>query len=142
MRRSKRILADRVGLKTGEVHVWNALLENDCDIVELNKLLEPEERARAAAFAFHLDRVRYVHSHGILRQVLSRYTGREVGGLVFARSHHHKPRLVRERDDPDLHFSLSHSNWCCLVAVRVGSPVGVDVEQMRDVPDAASIARR
>jgi 4'-phosphopantetheinyl transferase len=138
-----KILADRAGLETGEVHVWNAPLADECDTGELSKLLEPEERGRAAAFAFDLDRIRYIHSHGVLRQILSRYTDREPGRLVFARSRHQKPRLVREqREDPNLHFSLSHSNRCCLVAVRVGSPVGVDVEQLRDVPEAASIARR
>jgi 4'-phosphopantetheinyl transferase len=138
-----KILADRAGLENGEVHVWNAPLADECDTGELSELLEPEERGRAAAFAFDLDRIRYVHSHGVLRQILSRYTDREPGRLVFERSRHKKPRLVREqREDSDLQFSLSHSNRCCLVAVRVGSPVGVDVEQLRDVPEPASIARR
>jgi 4'-phosphopantetheinyl transferase len=142
MRRSKKILGDCADLKNGEIHFWSAILPDECDTGELGKLLEPEERARAATFAFELDRALYVYSHGVLRQILSRYTGREASGLVFARSRQEKPRLVRERDDPDLHFSLSHSNRCCLVAVRVGSAVGVDVEQVRDLPEAASVARR
>ena len=138
-----KILANRAGLENGEVHVWSAPLADECDAAELSKLLEPEERARATAFASDLDRNRYVHSHGLLRQILSRYTGREPGRLAFERSWHLKPRLVRERrEDPDLHFSLSRSNRGCLVAVRVGSPVGVDIEQLRNAPQAASVARR
>ena len=77
-----RASADRAGLENGEVHVWNAPLAGG-DSGELAKLLQPEERARAAAFAFDPDRRLYVHSHGALRRVLSRYTGREPGELVF-----------------------------------------------------------
>jgi 4'-phosphopantetheinyl transferase len=142
MRWSKRILPDRAEIKTGEIHVWNAPLAGHCRTGELGELLQPEERARAAAFAFDLDRIRYIHSHSVLRQILSRYTDRDPSELVFEGAPHQKPRLAPKSGDPDLHFSLSHSNRCCLIAVRVASPVGVDVEQLRDVPDAASIARR
>lgn len=137
-----KIPADRAGLQNGEIHVWNAPLPNDCDTGELSKLLQPEERARAASFAFDFDRILYVHSHGALRQILSRYTGRGASELVFEVNQRQKPRLARKQDDLDLHFSLSHSNRCCLVAVRVGSPIGVDVERLRPLPDAARIARR
>ena len=41
---------------------------------------------RAAAFAFDLDRIRYIHSHSVLRQILSRYTDREPSRLVFERT--------------------------------------------------------
>jgi 4'-phosphopantetheinyl transferase len=137
-----RILPDRAGLEKGEIHVWNALLADDGDTNELSKLLQSEERARAAAFAFDLDRSLYVHSHGALRQILSRYTGREASELIFEGVPDQKPRLARKLDDADLHFSLSHSDRCCLVAVRVGSPVGVDVERPRPLPEAARLARR
>jgi 4'-phosphopantetheinyl transferase len=137
-----RILADRAGLERGEIHVWNALLPDDCDTNELTKLLQPDERTRAAAFAFDLDRLLYVHSHGVLRQILCRYTGREASELVFEGGRDQKPLLTRKPDDLDLHFSLSHSNRCCLVAVRVGSPVGVDVERLRALPEAPRIAHR
>jgi 4'-phosphopantetheinyl transferase len=136
------ILADRAGLENGEVHVWNAPIGDGCDAGELTKLLQPEERARAAAFAFDPDRRLYVHSHGILRQVLSRYTGREPRELVFEGGGDQKPALKRRPDDGDLHFSLSHSGRSCLIAVRLGSPVGVDVERLQPLPDARRVARR
>lgn len=142
MRRSKRVLRDRADLKTGEIHVWNAPLPGRCRTDELSKLLEPEEQARAAAFAFDLDRFRYIHSHSVLRQILSRYIDRDPSELAFDRTPHQKPHLVPKFGDPHLHFSLTHSNRCCLIAVRVGCPVGVDVEELRELPEAASIARR
>jgi 4'-phosphopantetheinyl transferase len=139
---SKGILPDCAELKVGEIHVWNAPLEGHCRTGELGKLLQPEERAQAAAFAFDLDRIRYIHSHGVVRQILARYTDRDPSELVFEGPPHQKPSLAPKFGDPDLHFSLSHSNRCCLVAVREGSPVGVDVEELRELPEAASIARR
>lgn len=140
--RLANILADRAGLENGEIHVWNAPLGRDSDATGLALLLQPEERARAAAFAFDPDRRLYVHSHGVLRRVLSRYTGRGPGELVFEGSGGQKPRLRRRPDDGDLHFSLSHSGRLCLVAVSLRSPVGVDVERVRPLPDARRIARR
>ena len=135
-------LASRAGLENGEVHVWNAPLGHDRDADELALLLQPEERARAAAFAFDPDRRLYVHSHGVLRQILSRYTGRGASELVFEGSGGQKPRLKRRADDGDLHFSLSHSGRLCLIAVSLRSPVGIDVERLRPLPDAPRMARR
>jgi 4'-phosphopantetheinyl transferase len=134
--------AGRAGLENGEVHVWSALLEDGGDSDQLARLLQPEERARAVAFAFDPDRRLYVHSHGILRRILSLYTGREPGELVFEGIGCGKPRLERTPDGGDLHFSLSHSGCMCLIAVSLRSPVGVDVERLRPLPDARGIARR
>ncbi len=136
------IPADRAGLENGEIHVWSAPLPDHCDTGELSKLLQPEERTRAAAFAFDPDRILYLHSHSVLRQILSRYTGREASELVFEGGRDQKPRLAQNQNDADLHFSLSHSSRCSLIAVRAGCPVGVDVERLRPLPDAARIARR
>jgi 4'-phosphopantetheinyl transferase len=124
------------------MHVWNAPLKDDSDTGGLALLLQPEERARAAAFAFDPDRRLYVHSHGVLRQVLSRYTGREPGELVFEWSGGGKLRLRRRPDEANLHFSLSHSGRLCLIAVSRKAPVGVDVERVRPLPDARRIASR
>jgi 4'-phosphopantetheinyl transferase len=106
---------------------------------ELIGLLSPDERVRAAAFASCQERIRYVHSHGVLRQILSRYANCEAAELAFESGPHQKPRLHGDRN---MHFNLSHSGGCCLVAVRAGAAIGVDVEQLRDLPEAATIAQR
>lgn len=136
------MVADRLtaGLENGEVHVWNAPLDGGGD--EPAKLLQPEERARAAAFAFDPDRRLYVHSHAVLRQVLSLYTGREPEAHAFDGIGMGKPRLARRPGDRDLHFSLSHSGGLSLIAVSLKAPVGVDVERLRSLPEARRLARR
>lgn len=50
-----------------------------------------------------------------------------------------KPLL---RNDASLHFSISHSHDVSMIAVTRVAPVGVDIEQMRAVPNAETILRR
>jgi phosphopantetheinyl transferase len=50
-----------------------------------------------------------------------------------------KPLL---RNDPALHFSISHSHDVSMIAITRVAPVGVDIEQLRAVPHAEAILRR
>jgi phosphopantetheinyl transferase len=50
-----------------------------------------------------------------------------------------KPLL---RNDPALHFSISHSHEVSMIAITRVAPVGVDIEQLRAVPHAEAILRR
>ncbi len=50
-----------------------------------------------------------------------------------------KPLL---RNDGSLHFSISHSRDVSMIAITRVAPVGVDIEQLRAVPNAESILRR
>jgi 4'-phosphopantetheinyl transferase len=129
-----------VSLRDNEIHVWTArLIGDDAAAAEFTPILDRDERARAALFAFELDRKHFIQSHGFLRRVLARYAGRDAAELVFTRDHHGKPCLM-PFSSADLHFSLSHSRDCCVVGVRLQYPLGVDVEERRDLPDAVDIA--
>ena len=69
------------------VHVWFCELPHGADVQEsFAALLSDEERTRAARFAFERDRQRFVLSHGVLRQLLARYTHIKAGDSV-----HHWP---------------------------------------------------
>jgi 4'-phosphopantetheinyl transferase len=134
---------DGSGLRDGEIHVWIARLrDDDTATAEFIGVLDQEERARAARFVLEQHRTRFIQSHGIVRQILAGYADSDAAELTFARSQHGKPRLSQAPDGLDVHFSLSHSGDCCIVAVRLGHPVGIDVEQLRDLPQAVNIARR
>ncbi len=50
-----------------------------------------------------------------------------------------KPLL---RNDPGLHFSISHSHDVSMIAVTRVAAIGVDIEQQRAVPNAETILRR
>jgi 4'-phosphopantetheinyl transferase len=134
--------ADRARLCVGEIHVWTARLVNDRRLTAaLLPLLNQEEQARAAQFSFRHDRMRFIQAHGRVRQILSDYAIAGAASLTFARGRNGKPSLVPQRNGPTLQFSVSHSNDCCMVAVRLDQPIGIDVERLRDLPRAIDIAQ-
>ena len=135
--------ADRRGLRHGEVHVWLApLVEDEERTAGLLPLLDREEAARAARFSYAPLRMHFVQSHEVARRILAEYAGADPTDLVFARGRHGKPRLIAPAAASRLQFSLSHGGDCCILAVRRGQPVGVDIERRREMPRALDIARR
>jgi 4'-phosphopantetheinyl transferase len=120
----------------GVVHVWRAPLDAD-DTSELHRALSVAERGRAAAFLRERDSVRFSTGRGVLRHVLSRYTGSRPGELRLAVDAHGKPRV-----DGGLQFSFSRSAGIAVVAVSAGRDVGVDVERIRGDFACEPIARR
>jgi len=133
---------DRPALSIGEIHVWAARLVDGHDATaDLLRTLSREERAQAAQFAFERDRMRFIQAHGIVRRILSNYFDADAAALTFARNHHGKPYLIPRANGPNLQFSVSHSNNCCVLAVRVGHSIGIDVEKVRDLPRAVDIVQ-
>jgi 4'-phosphopantetheinyl transferase len=102
-------------------------------------LLSSEEQKRASAFRFDADRIRYVNAHGALRRVLSRYAGGSPRELRFTKDRFGKPGL---KSLVKVSFNMSDSEEAILVAVSNGIPVGVDIEKVREIPDAADLARK
>ena len=130
-------------LRDNEIHIWTKhLVSDDAATAELASILDRDERARAARFAFDHDRIRFIQSHGFLCRVLAPYAQCGAAELVFTKGHHGKPRLMSVSSGADLHFSLSHTRDYCVVAVRLRYPLGVDVEERRDLPNAVDIAHR
>jgi 4'-phosphopantetheinyl transferase len=127
----------------GEIHIWLApLVEDEDRTEEFVPLLDRREVERAARFSYRRLRSHFVQSHGIVRRILAGYAGVDPADVVFTRSRFGKPRLVAPAAASRLHFSLSHSGDFCILAVRLGQPLGVDIEQLNDQPQALGIARR
>ena len=126
------------GLESGEVHVWRLRLgATPAGLASLRDLLDDAERQRADRFVFGVHRDRYVVAHGLLRRLVSRYTGASAAGLAFVGEARAKPRLSRR---PSLRFSLSHSGDLGLVALAWNREVGVDVEAIRPLDDLEGLA--
>src|SRR6185437_5794197 len=73
------------------------------------------------------------------RRTLGALIGTPVGQIELYDAPKGKPLL---RNDPALHFSISHSHGVSMIAVTRVAPVGVDIEKLRAVPNAESILRR
>src|SRR6516225_11436443 len=83
----------RPALSLGEVHVWTARLADEHHATaDLLRILSREERTQAAQFSFERDRMRFIQAHGIVLQILSNYLDADAATLIFARTHHGKPR--------------------------------------------------
>ncbi len=127
-------------LAADSVHVWRIDLDVDADVRRrLAAPLSLDERARATRFRTETLTRRYQAAHGALRAILAGYLGKAPDTLTFAASAQGKPHLA---DDPALDFNLSHSGPIALLAVARARPVGVDVEQVRALPEAGLIAER
>ena len=74
-----------------------------------------------------------------LRRILASQIGVVPDDIVLFDAPKGKPLL---RNDPTLHFSISHSRDVSMIGVTRVAPVGVDIEQLRAVPNAEAILRR
>jgi 4'-phosphopantetheinyl transferase len=120
------------------LHVWQFRLDaagTGCDA-----LLTADERERAARY--RLDRVReqFVACRGMLRTILGFYLGCPAREVPLRQEAGGKPVLAQPAV-AGLHFNLTHSAGVGLLAVGM-RPVGIDVERLRDVPNAAGLVGR
>jgi 4'-phosphopantetheinyl transferase len=128
-------------LDTRHVHVWTFELSAPSNVVEsLRNYLDEDEISRAERFRFRHLQVGYVVAHGVLRRLLADYLGVNPAELHFGYNEQAKPRMA----DPDcnLRFNLSHSGTLGACAFALNCEIGVDIEQIRTMPDLFDIARR
>ena len=124
---------------TEEVQVWVASLDvTDQRYDALARLLPSEEKKRAESLTPIAAR-RFVVARGILRTLLSGFTGTSAEQLRFNYGISGKPSLV---DREDIHFNISHSAELALFAFSPDRPVGVDVENERPVRRLLDVAQR
>jgi 4'-phosphopantetheinyl transferase len=115
-----------------QMDVWSANLDVSSNQKEdLYDLLSADERDRAGKFRFLVDRQRFIAACGILRTLLGRYLTIAPQSISFSYGAYGKPALPEQR----LHFNLSHSQGRALYAFSSGSPVGIDLELVRTLPD-------
>lgn len=132
-----------LSLGSDEVHVWLAFL--DRMIPHLGSLLQTladEEIEKAGRFHFQKDRDEYVLARGLLRNILSSYTGILPGQLRFRCNRYGKPALTKQCGGRNLEFNLSHAHGAVLYAVTCGRKVGVDLEYVRGDLDYRQLAKR
>lgn len=120
------------------MHVWLAAMPQEWQAGQA--ILSCEERTRAAKFVFERDRAHYTFHHTALRMILAGYTGLAPGDVPVVSRAGEKPTLAAPYEH--WRFNLSHAGPVALIAVSAGCEVGVDVERLRSMPDALSIAER
>ena len=88
-------------------------------------------------------------ARGALREILAQYVGRSPSALVLGTGSHGKPLLIAGDGAGDggaserlPEFNVSHSGDIAVVALTADQAVGVDLEQIRSMPDADRMAAR
>ncbi len=133
-----RTAPDEIELAPDVVDVWLLDLAQPEDVrARLWSLLSADERERAQRFAFDVHRHRFVVGRGVLRLLLGKYLNMPPQEVVLAYGEQDKPFLSHS----ELEFNVSHSEDVALLAFAWGRAVGVDVEAIRPLSDADSVAR-
>lgn len=124
--------------EAGTVDIWFGERLEDTALETSIPALNAAERARAARFTVSGPRTEYLSAHILLRRVLARYLDCAPAEVDIVEGENGKPLLK----DGSLWFNLSHSHGLAAVAVTRHGPVGIDIEQIRDVPEQDGIAAR
>ncbi|HEV3008246.1 MAG TPA: 4'-phosphopantetheinyl transferase superfamily protein [Burkholderiales bacterium] len=102
----------------------------------LRALLCAAEKQRAERFRFERDRRRFVVARARLRQLLAARIGMKPEDVELAYGKNGKPCLKHN----GWHFSVSHCDDVALFAFSKASEIGVDVEAVRPIREADTIA--
>lgn len=128
-------------LRAGIIHVWQVSTGPASGSTEkLRPIVSPEEWERAGRFHFEKDRRAFLFCRGLLRSLLSLYTGAPASRMEFAFGPQGKPSLKSPgTNSPG--FNASHSGERVILAFAAGREVGVDVELKRLDVNFAALAR-
>lgn len=129
-------------IEGNEIHAWIAHLDGKTRLEGEAECLSEVELVRAGRFVRIEDQRRYVRSHRALRQVLAGYTGMNASDLDFSVGEFGKPFVANSEGRQPVYFNLSHSAELAVVAVSRKAMIGADVEHVRRMTDAESVAER
>jgi 4'-phosphopantetheinyl transferase len=127
-----------------EAHIWTAIPESvraPEDIARLRATLSGEERERMQRLQNAEDAHRYLVSHAMLRQVLSRYVAIAPHQWRFRYGPHGRPELAGPATTP-LRFNLTHTTGLAACIVSTHHACGIDAEQLRERHRPLRVARR
>lgn len=105
-------------------------------------LLSAAEQQRASRFAFAQDRRRFVVARAQLRRLLGARLQVHPEAIEFVYGQYGKPALARPFAGSALRFNLTYSSDLAAYAFSRGREIGIDVEAVRLMPEAATLAAR
>lgn len=111
-------------------------------LTRLNRLLSPDERARAGRYQFEQDRRRFIASRGALRSILGAHLRLAPERLTFRYGEQGKPALAKATAGTPLFFNLSDSGDWAVLGITDAGEIGVDIEALRPIPEIGSITER
>lgn len=127
-------------LTEATVHIWTWKLDVERDALsELESKLSESECRRVRRYASHRIARRFIVRRGMLRRVLGCYLHLPPHQVQLFYNAHGKP-LLAPVILPRLQFNISDSGELAALAVGTGQPLGIDIEQLRPLPDWDALA--
>lgn len=134
----------RCNIETGlenKIHVWHTALEYHFKHEKLFQTwLSPEEIIRAKSLALSF-RQRFIVSRGLLRKLLSDYSGQSPEKIYFSYTESGKPIFINHFLK-QIEFNLSHSQNRVAFAFTLDTPIGIDIEYKKQGKYFDAIAYR
>lgn len=119
--------------------VW--LIGHETMRAELFAVLSEEERAHARRLARAEDRAGFVTSRAALRNLLGAALGQPPSAVRFSRNAAGKPLIDAREGPPVSDFSVSRAGGTSAIALAARGRIGVDIAEVRDIPEREAIAR-
>lgn len=127
--------------KTPDVEIVGLRLDSPADVsADVWPLLSGDEQRRAERFRYPEHRRRYVLARAGLRRLLAERLSISARAIELIENGYGKPKLSCTHKPARLEFNLSHSENVAIYAFTNGHAVGVDVELIRQIPDASDLA--
>lgn len=128
-------------LPLNEVHVWRLALDQPEAIWQrLERVLTPDEVARADRFYFARDRRRFVVSRAAVRLLLAHYLALPSGAIEFYTGPYGKPYTSPKLEATPLQFNVSHSEEMALLGFVRQRQLGIDIEFRKPLAEIGEIA--
>lgn len=120
-------------LSPGDIHIWQvSTIISSAKFAEYKSLLTDAELEKAHFFESKHTMDSYVVSQGALRMLLSNYLGVSSDLVRFGHRNKGKPFSL---NNTGLYFNLSNSGRYVVIGFSLDSELGVDIEQIRPLPD-------
>jgi 4'-phosphopantetheinyl transferase len=123
--------------QSNAIRVWRIWLDQ-IDLARASDILDRGELQWSAGLATPPLRRRFLARRMALRQILGGELGIDPAHVAIGRGDQGKPHLLNHSD---LLFNVSHSGAVGLLAVSARGELGIDIEQVREVPHWTEIVR-
>jgi 4'-phosphopantetheinyl transferase len=123
-----------------QVHLWPVRTQaSEAVIARFAQILAPDECGRAGRFRFEHLRNSFTLARGALRILLGRYLNMSAPGIQLSYGPNGKPAVAAPAR---VEFNTSHSGDVAVFAFAGGSEIGIDLEEIRPLPEMRSLAER
>jgi 4'-phosphopantetheinyl transferase len=132
-----------ISIGKGTIHLWRIRIPEWSEhLIRLEELLSQEESLRINRMGAMPRRAEFIVGRGVLRLLISRYTGMIPCEIILNSGTSGRPYLENPKGKEGLFFSLSHSGDWLLIAFGKEEHFGIDLEFKRDSIDPLAISER